>query len=181
MAASYKTTNLYGIFFADDTGWVVGQNGAILVRRGPATWTPETSGVSNTLRSVFCGYSSGTFQYFMKGRVFACGEDGVILRSDDNGRTHWIRQASGTTTQLNKIVFVDSLKGWAFGNNGLILATTDGGDDWRAQSSNATENLLSASFIFPAPAVDINFYQMTMLAQRKHYFQDPITHTTNYD
>ncbi len=45
------------------------------------------------------------------------------------------------------ICFVDSRHGWAVGEHGTILHTTNGGESWSAQSSGTTEALFECSFI----------------------------------
>jgi len=42
--------------------------------------------------------------------------------------------------------FVDANKGAAVGADGTILKTTDGGNDWRPQTSDTTNNLNGVSF-----------------------------------
>jgi photosystem II stability/assembly factor-like uncharacterized protein len=42
----------------------------------------------------------------------------------------WILQNSNTTVSLNAVHFLDSLTGFAGGDNGTILKTTDGGANW---------------------------------------------------
>lgn len=59
----------------------------------------------------------------------------------------WTEQSSGTTESLNDIHFVDSLSGWAVGNNGTIVATVDGGETWTLQISGTTERLRSVFFL----------------------------------
>jgi len=40
---------------------------------------------------------------------------------------NWTAQVSGARVQLRKIWFVDERQGWAVGDSGVILHTTDGG------------------------------------------------------
>jgi len=66
-------------------------------------------------------------------RVVAVGEHGVILLSDDDGKT--FRQARAVPTQalLTSLCFVDDQQGWAAGHDGVVLHTGDGGDTWVLQ------------------------------------------------
>lgn len=59
---------------------------------------------------------------------FAVGHSstGVALRTDDGGIT-WIPQGTGTQFHLNGVFFIDKARGWAVGNNGVILHTATGG------------------------------------------------------
>ncbi len=58
----------------------------------------------------------------------------------------WYTQTSGTTNWINDVDFVNSKKGWAVGNDGIILHTTDG-STWTAQTSNTSNHLYAVSFI----------------------------------
>jgi photosystem II stability/assembly factor-like uncharacterized protein len=73
-------------------------------------------------------------------RVVAVGEHGVVLFSDDAGKT-W-RQAGSVPVDstLTAISFVDDKRGWAVGHAGIVLATTDGGETWTLQRRAAGED-----------------------------------------
>jgi photosystem II stability/assembly factor-like uncharacterized protein len=58
----------------------------------------------------------------------------------------WIMQNSGTQLNLNSIFFIDSNTGWAVGDEGIILTTTNGGSDWITQPGATTDNLYSVHF-----------------------------------
>lgn len=66
-------------------------------------------------------------------RIVAVGEHGVVLLSDDQGKT-W-RQARSVPSQalLTSLCFVDGQQGWIAGHDGVVLHTTDGGDTWTVQ------------------------------------------------
>jgi len=49
------------------------------------------------------------------------------------GFSQWEVQESGVANSLNDVCFVDSLYGWAVGDSGTIIATTDGGNTWTRQ------------------------------------------------
>ena len=80
------------------------------------------------------------------GRWLVVGASGVLLTSDDNGKT-WTR------TQLAKIYpfswldlfsvrfAPDRVNGWISGEQGLVLRTTDGGKTWQKQQSGVVDNL----------------------------------------
>ncbi|MDH3267940.1 MAG: YCF48-related protein [Ignavibacteria bacterium] len=58
----------------------------------------------------------------------------------------WVMQNSGTQLNLNSIFFIDSNTGWAVGDEGIILKTTNGGNDWITQPGVTTDNLYSVHF-----------------------------------
>ncbi len=66
-------------------------------------------------------------------RLVAVGELGVVLLSDDQGRT--VRQARAVPLDatLTSVHFVDAQQGWAAGHWGAILASADGGETWQQQ------------------------------------------------
>ncbi|WP_043112349.1 WD40/YVTN/BNR-like repeat-containing protein [Solimonas flava] len=66
-------------------------------------------------------------------RLVAAGDHGVILLSDDDGRS--FRQATAVPVQvlLTSLSFVDAQHGWAAGHDGVVLATADGGETWTLQ------------------------------------------------
>ncbi|MGH9844352.1 MAG: WD40/YVTN/BNR-like repeat-containing protein [Blastocatellia bacterium] len=43
----------------------------------------------------------------------------------------WTRQKSGVLAKLSALFFLDARRGWAAGSNGALLATDDGGENWR--------------------------------------------------
>lgn len=43
----------------------------------------------------------------------------------------WVAQSSGVLARLSSVFFVDRERGWAVGSNGTLLATEDGGKQWR--------------------------------------------------
>ncbi|MCC6377319.1 MAG: hypothetical protein IT519_00760, partial [Burkholderiales bacterium] len=63
-------------------------------------------------------------------RLVAVGDWGVVVLSDDQGKT-W-RQAKSVATRfmLTSVAFVDDRHGFAVGHGGTVLATSDGGENW---------------------------------------------------
>jgi photosystem II stability/assembly factor-like uncharacterized protein len=71
-------------------------------------------------------------------RIVAVGDRGLVMLSDDDG-AHF-RQAAAVPTRaaLTSVVFVGDRAGWAVGHWGVILATTDGGENWKLQRDDLT-------------------------------------------
>jgi photosystem II stability/assembly factor-like uncharacterized protein len=66
-------------------------------------------------------------------RVWAVGRPGsAVLCSADRGAT-WKIHKTGQALPLHGVHFADEKRGWAVGDLGLILATTDGGQTWTVQ------------------------------------------------
>ena len=53
----------------------------------------------------------------------------------------WYKLESVTERNLSKVEFVDSLTGWASGEGGTIVKTTDGGNSWIQQATNVQNNI----------------------------------------
>jgi len=60
----------------------------------------------------------------------------------NNTYSQWdIKDVSAiTTSNFNKVYFLDSLQGWCVGYNGVIIHTNDGGDNWELQQDNISNN-----------------------------------------
>lgn len=65
-------------------------------------------------------------------RLVSVGERGTILLSDDQGQS-WRQVASPVRVTLTAADFPTPRLGWAVGNGGILLATSDGGESWTKQ------------------------------------------------
>jgi photosystem II stability/assembly factor-like uncharacterized protein len=66
-------------------------------------------------------------------QVWAVGRPGsIVLHSGDAGQT-WSLQKTGSPLPLHGVCFFNEKCGWAVGDAGTILASTDGGATWQAQ------------------------------------------------
>jgi len=62
------------------------------------------------------------------------------------GPWQWVHpDVQGTT--INDLSFIDDNNGWAVGQGGVIMKTTDGGNTWAAQNSGTTYNILGVDFV----------------------------------
>src|SRR5690606_37931571 len=59
----------------------------------------------------------------------------------------WVRQETGITSVIRKIRFANRENGWAVGDSGKIIHTTNGGENWVLQNSTANLNLNMLSVI----------------------------------
>ena len=59
----------------------------------------------------------------------------------------WENIESPTNQFLNSVNFTDSLNGWAVGDSGVIIHTTNGGAEWHLQNSNTTDRITDVFFI----------------------------------
>jgi len=65
-------------------------------------------------------------------RLVAVGERGIVLLSDDTGRS-WRQASVPVSVSLTAVQFVDARLGWAVGHSGVVLHSTDGGETWQRQ------------------------------------------------
>lgn len=65
-------------------------------------------------------------------KIVAVGERGIVLLSDDGGKT-WRQAHTPVSVTLVAVQFVDGSHGWAVGHAGVVLHTEDGGEHWRLQ------------------------------------------------
>lgn len=115
------------VLLADESGKSVQKTAAIVARASHA----ELLGVTRAGK-----------------RIVAVGDHGVVLLSDDDGAT--FRQAHAVPTQalLTSISFIDDRQGWIAGHDGVVLHTSDGGDDWSLQheDTDGDKPLFSIAF-----------------------------------
>lgn len=70
--------------------------------------------------------------------VWRVGRHGLIQKLDANGK--WKKQKSGVHADLNAIAFPSPDAGWAVGQEGTVLRTTDGGASWSRVPSPTTQD-----------------------------------------
>jgi len=81
-------------------------------------------------------------------RIVAVGDHGIVLLSDDDGKSFRQSKAVPVRSTLTEVCFTDDKFGWAVGHWGVILATVDGGETWQLQRSDTAvdQPLLSVYF-----------------------------------
>jgi len=71
----------------------------------------------------------------------------IVYKNISSPQGSWERLNSPTDENLSSVYFVDSLYGWAAGNSGTIIHTSNGGDDWIIQDSKTENNILDIFFL----------------------------------
>jgi photosystem II stability/assembly factor-like uncharacterized protein len=71
-------------------------------------------------------------------RIVAVGERGIVVLSDDAGRSWRQARQVPVSVTLSAVTFVDAQLGWAVGHGGVILHSRDGGETWARQADGAT-------------------------------------------
>jgi photosystem II stability/assembly factor-like uncharacterized protein len=141
---SNASENLNGVHFRPDgrNGWAVGSGGLILATTDAGvTWTRQTPSTF-TLNSVW---------FWSDDDGCVAGNGGTILKSKRllDGTLSWVRADSVFSGEnLYDVTFAnsDSLIGWAVGQNGVVLRTTNGGMRWEKQFIPGGQTLRSVSF-----------------------------------
>lgn len=139
-------------------GWIVGavSNGGVILATsdGGATWRHQAQDAPN-FSDDFRGVAFPDAQHGWVVGTASPEGGSLILATSDGGET-WKRQTipatndQGSTYLLFDIAFADLNHGLAVGDNGTILATTDGGISWTATPSGTNALLLRVAF----PGVD---------------------------
>ncbi len=81
----------------------------------------------------------------------AVGDSGIVLRSEDAGRT-WSKPLAGTVINnsnisLKSVSFSGQLVGMVVGSAGTILRTTDAGEHWQVKSASTIDTLFDVSCV----------------------------------
>lgn len=158
---------LTGIRFADrEHGWVYGEMGALFYTSdGGLTWARQRVPTRRLLLSASflnaqTGWLSGGGMTVLKtsdggatwraGTVFLAADGEGAQQPKESTRSEPERSEPDTRQvggrRLNAVWFATPRQGWAVGGEGVILATVDGGLNWRPQSSGVGEDLYDVRF-----------------------------------
>ncbi len=170
---------LHDVYFTNNTnGWVVGDNGLILVTTdGGTTWTkldvdmrpPGTGQRQGAPPGGMFGRGGPVPLYnihFIDANVgYITGGRATILKTEDGGKT-WARKIAMSDTpgrdgrpgrlraNLMGIQMISETTGFIAGSENTILKTTDGGETWvgsseRARVGETRNNLENIWFVSP--------------------------------
>lgn len=136
----YSTTGVMNdVYFTTQlNGWMCGNNGVVMkTTNGGANWTSQSTGVTDSLLSIF----------FQNGNLgWACGTNGRIIATT-NGGANWFNQPSGTSVKLNDVKFGSASIGAIAGANGTRLITSSGGAGWINNQETSQTELTQVSFV----------------------------------
>ena len=126
-------------FATADRGHAAGDFGTMVhTEDGGKTWTamrvPETVVLPDS--ALDTGVEPGDvnlygISYGDADHVWVVGEFGIVIMSEDGGRT-WQQQHTPIEITLFGVRFGDTKRGFAVGMDSTILATDDGGTTWRS-------------------------------------------------
>lgn len=120
----------------------------------PAWWSVQTSGTDSNLRgvSVVCDEGSRGKQHYF---IWACGSNGVVLQSENDGRTWKHLNTPGGDLDFRDIEAFDADVAYLMSSGdrdkSRIYKTIDGGKSWKLQYSDKR-----AGFFLDSLACDSN-------------------------
>lgn len=82
------------------------------------------------------------------GRAVVVGDKGVVMTTDDQGRTWTRRKLSegDINYDLYSVAFTsDGSRGWLVGDHGSIFRSDDGGETWKSQNSKTTDAIMKVA------------------------------------
>jgi photosystem II stability/assembly factor-like uncharacterized protein len=98
-------------------------------------------------------------------RAVAVGDHGVVLLSDDQGKSFRQAQAVPLSATLTSVSFVNDKTGWAVGHWGAILRTDDGGEHWALQRLDTHEDrpLFAVRFFDAQHGVAVGLWSLVLV------------------
>jgi photosystem II stability/assembly factor-like uncharacterized protein len=119
---------------------------------------PAVHAVNATQAAMLASTRAGT-------RIVAVGDHGVVLLSDDGGKSHRQAKSVPLDAALTSVSFVDDKRGWAAGHWGAILHTQDGGETWTEQRSDVKQDrpLFAVHFFDASHGVAVGLWSLVIV------------------
>ncbi len=95
----------------------------------------------------------------------------VLVSAQGLSAKVWEYQKSGTTANLSAVSFVDNEYGWAVGEKAVVLATSDGGQQWKDMSPTILDQVSS---VLPYPRT-CHFWSVCFLDQENGWVAGVMT------
>ncbi|HDR9482578.1 TPA: glycosyl hydrolase [Burkholderia aenigmatica] len=97
-------------------------------------------------------------------RIVAVGERGLVLLSDNDGKSFRQAHSVPVSATLSAVNFTDAQHGWAVGQWGVILATTDGGETWQKQRMDISvdQPLFSVLFTSEKDGIAVGLWSLML-------------------
>jgi len=139
--------NLYSIFEVDNIVWLVGESGFIVRLIDREISNIITYPTDLPLNEVF--FSDAKHGWIAGGYGYNVVFQPLFLKTIDGGTT-W-KESRELPYVINDIFFRDSLQGWAVGfdsnQEGVIVATNNGGESWYPQAEKLSSVLNAIHFM----------------------------------
>jgi photosystem II stability/assembly factor-like uncharacterized protein len=118
--------------------------------------------------------------HFVSALVGWAAADDTVIKTVDGGVT-WNRQDVGVDNYIKAIDFVDANHGWAVGDGGVVLRTTDGGETWLpAYPPGDVAGLTSVSFVDQSVGYAVSVGEMALKTTDGGVTWKPLLKTNNY-
>lgn len=140
----------YSMFFTDtQNGWAGGFAGKLIrTTDGGATWIDGTAGTNRFRYDLYfinpdsgwvVGGDNGGYPSFIPNRE--------ILFTSDGGITWNVQYGQSNKAPLNAVYFIDKNNGFAVGESGAVMQTTNGGNSWIETNTLTSYHLRDVTFI----------------------------------
>lgn len=135
----WTPSSLKDVAFLDhERGWIGGTGAALFYTNdGGQTWTDRSPSV------IPGNYQISAIEPLGDSKLWAVSYEKILFSSDGGSSWYVLDSAS---SNLEDLQFRGSSRGWAVGQNGLILRTFDAGNTWQQASSSVSENLRAVHF-----------------------------------
>jgi photosystem II stability/assembly factor-like uncharacterized protein len=144
-----STNAYYSVHFTDAmNGWASGYSGRVVhTSDGGQNWEIQATTSQDEL---FCVYFIDSDHGWIAGGDYGIfpsyTESRIILYTEDGGMNCVIQDDESYKGPLQSIVFVNDTTGYATGDDGILMRTSDGGMTWTEESLG--ENLILSSVFF---------------------------------
>jgi photosystem II stability/assembly factor-like uncharacterized protein len=126
-------------FIDSNNGWICGDGGLILkTTNGGDTWTIQAALTAYYLLGIWFNDANTGW--------ICTSFNGEIWKTTDGGNNWSYKYETPSNEHLSRIQFVNDNVGWAVGDGGLILKSTDGGESWFEQNSGTGKAFFGFSF-----------------------------------
>lgn len=165
---------IHGVQLMGKDAVAVGQGGLGLLSHGSAgdRWGFADLKLPDEVKSC-CDFHA----VHAKGdHIWVAGRPGsIILHSADRG-LNWSMQATGQSLPLNGVFFLDGQRGWAVGEFGTVVGTTDGGQNWAVQRRGGQR---SAALFIHARSTEVPVDTLAVLGGEDGYLTTSIRVTAS--
>ncbi len=100
-------------------------------------------------------------------RIVGVGDYGVVLLSDDHGKTFRQARAVPVASTLTAVSFSGATQGWAVGHWGAIVHTADGGETWSVQRGDTNEDrpLFAVHFFDEREGIAVGLWSLVLATE----------------
>ncbi len=135
------------VMASDSDGWAVGARGAVFQTRDQGLSWQALPELKEKESELLLGQLDFLSAATTETKLWAAGKPGSCLVSVDKQSGAVNIHPTPITSALTRVTFASETHGWAVGDLGIIIATTDGGQTWQIQRGKQTRvGLLSFSF-----------------------------------